>query len=161
MKMIITIIMTMSTSMIMMKHPLSMGFSIIMLTMLTAIMMNMMIKYSWYSYILVLVMLGGMLVLFMYMASIASNEIMKFSMKILLLMMAMFIMSNLLINFEMETMTPSNMHFIENQNNMSMMKLFNSKTSIITILLATYLLITMIYVIFITNMFEGPMRKKN
>nr|YP_010270197.1 NADH dehydrogenase subunit 6 [Potamometra berezowskii]UJY97001.1 NADH dehydrogenase subunit 6 [Potamometra berezowskii]UJY97014.1 NADH dehydrogenase subunit 6 [Potamometra berezowskii]UJY97040.1 NADH dehydrogenase subunit 6 [Potamometra berezowskii]UJY97053.1 NADH dehydrogenase subunit 6 [Potamometra berezowskii]UJY97066.1 NADH dehydrogenase subunit 6 [Potamometra berezowskii] len=161
MKMIITIIMTLSTSMIMMKHPLSMGFSIIMLTMLTAIMMNMMIKYSWYSYILVLVMLGGMLVLFMYMASIASNEIMKFSMKILLLMMAMFIMSNLLINFEMETMTSPNMYFIENQNNMSMMKLFNSKTSIITILLATYLLITMIYVIFITNMFEGPMRKKN
>nr|UJY97092.1 NADH dehydrogenase subunit 6 [Potamometra berezowskii] len=161
MKMIITIIMTLSTSMIMMKHPLSMGFSIIMLTMLTAIMMNMMIKYSWYSYILVLVMLGGMLVLFMYMASIASNEIMKFSMKILLLMMAMFIMSNLLINFEMETMTSPNMYFIESQNNMSMMKLFNSKTSIITILLATYLLITMIYVIFITNMFEGPMRKKN
>nr|UJY97079.1 NADH dehydrogenase subunit 6 [Potamometra berezowskii] len=161
MKMIITIIMTLSTSMIMMKHPLSMGFSIIMLTMLTAIMMNMMIKYSWYSYILVLVMLGGMLVLFMYMASIASNEIMKFSMKILLLMMAMFIMSNLLINFEMETTTSPNMYFIENQNNMSMMKLFNSKTSIITILLATYLLITMIYVIFITNMFEGPMRKKN
>nr|UJY96975.1 NADH dehydrogenase subunit 6 [Potamometra berezowskii]UJY96988.1 NADH dehydrogenase subunit 6 [Potamometra berezowskii] len=161
MKMIITIIMTLSTSMIMMKHPLSMGFSIIMLTMLTAIMMNMMIKYSWYSYILVLVMLGGMLVLFMYMASIASNEIMKFSMKIMLLMMAMFIMSNLLINFEMETMTSPNMYFIENQNNMSMMKLFNSKTSIITILLATYLLITMIYVIFITNMFEGPMRKKN
>nr|UJY97027.1 NADH dehydrogenase subunit 6 [Potamometra berezowskii] len=161
MKMIITIIMTLSTSMIMMKHPLSMGFSIIMLTMLTAIMMNMMIKYSWYSYILVLVMLGGMLVLFMYMASIASNEIMKFSMKILLLMTAMFIMSNLLINLEMENMTSPNMYFIENQNNMSMMKLFNSKTSIITILLATYLLITMIYVIFITNMFEGPMRKKN
>nr|UCU06877.1 NADH dehydrogenase subunit 6 [Potamometra linnavuorii] len=161
MKMIITIIMTMSTSMIMMKHPLSMGFSIIMLTMLIAIMMNMMIKYSWYSYILILVMLGGMLVLFMYMASIASNEIMKFSLKILLLMMTMFIMSNLLINFEMETMTSPNMYFIENQNNMSMMKLFNSKTSIITILLATYLLITMIYVIFITNMFEGPMRKKN
>nr|YP_010270158.1 NADH dehydrogenase subunit 6 [Potamometra macrokosos]UJY96845.1 NADH dehydrogenase subunit 6 [Potamometra macrokosos]UJY96858.1 NADH dehydrogenase subunit 6 [Potamometra macrokosos]UJY96871.1 NADH dehydrogenase subunit 6 [Potamometra macrokosos]UJY96884.1 NADH dehydrogenase subunit 6 [Potamometra macrokosos] len=161
MKMIITIIMTLSTSMITMKHPLSMGFSIIMLTMLTAIMMNMMIKYSWYSYILVLVMLGGMLVLFMYMASIASNEIMKFSMKILLLMMTMFIMSNLLINFEMETLTAPNMYFIENQNNMSMMKLFNSKTSIITILLATYLLITMIYVIFITNMFEGPMRKKN
>nr|UCU06890.1 NADH dehydrogenase subunit 6 [Potamometra linnavuorii] len=161
MKMIITIIMTMSTSMIMMKHPLSMGFSIIMLTMLIAIMMNMMIKYSWYSYILVLVMLGGMLVLFMYMASIASNEIMKFSLKILLLMMTMFIMSNLLINLEVETMASPNMYFIENQNNMSMMKLFNSKTSIITILLATYLLITMIYVIFITNMFEGPMRKKN
>nr|YP_010270171.1 NADH dehydrogenase subunit 6 [Potamometra zhengi]UJY96897.1 NADH dehydrogenase subunit 6 [Potamometra zhengi]UJY96910.1 NADH dehydrogenase subunit 6 [Potamometra zhengi]UJY96923.1 NADH dehydrogenase subunit 6 [Potamometra zhengi] len=161
MKMIITIIMTLSTSMIMMKHPLSMGFSIILLTMLTAIMMNMMIKYSWYSYILVLVMLGGMLVLFMYMASIASNEIMKFSMKILLLMVITFIMSNLLINNEMDNMTPPNMYFIENQNNMSMMKLFNSKTSIITILLASYLLITMIYVIFITNMFEGPMRKKS
>nr|UCU06903.1 NADH dehydrogenase subunit 6 [Potamometra montandoni]UCU06916.1 NADH dehydrogenase subunit 6 [Potamometra montandoni]UCU06929.1 NADH dehydrogenase subunit 6 [Potamometra montandoni] len=161
MKMIMTIIMTLSTSMIMMKHPLSMGFSIILLTILTAIMMNFMIKYSWYSYILVLVMLGGMLVLFMYMASIASNEIMKFSMKIMLLMTTTFIVSSLMINYEVENMISPNMYFIENQNNMSMMKLFNSKTSIITILLASYLLITMIYVIFITNMFEGPMRKKN
>nr|QEH58951.1 NADH dehydrogenase subunit 6 [Metrocoris sp. XD-2019] len=153
--------MTMATIMVMVNHPLSMGFNLIIMTLLISMMMNMMIQYSWYSYMLILVMLGGMLVLFMYMASVASNEIMKFSFKITI--MAIVIMLFMMLILKTEMLSNSNMFFsyMENQQNMSMMKLFNSKSMYITIFMALYLLMTMIYVIFITKTFEGPMRKSN
>nr|YP_011010378.1 NADH dehydrogenase subunit 6 [Metrocoris triangulatus]WPW46993.1 NADH dehydrogenase subunit 6 [Metrocoris triangulatus] len=161
MKLMYMFVTMMSTIMIMARHPLSMGFNLILMTAMLSMMMNLFMKYSWYSYILILVMLGGMLVLFMYMASVASNEIMKFSLKMMLttimvtIIVTIFMKNEMIMN--MQTIIPT----IENQQSMSMMKLFNSKTMIITILLAMYLLMTMIYVIFINNVFEGPMRKKN
>uniref|UniRef100_C5HIN4 NADH-ubiquinone oxidoreductase chain 6 n=1 Tax=Aquarius paludum TaxID=95691 RepID=C5HIN4_AQUPA len=161
MKILLAIMLTTSTLMMMMKHPLSMGFNLIIQTIIISLTMNMMMKYSWYSYILVLVMLGGMLVLFMYMASIASNEIMKFNFKMTIMMIISTTLFYLILENEMFMNQQEMIMLIENKQNMSMMKLFNSKTSIMTIMLALYLLITMIYVIFITNTFEGPMRKKN
>nr|UIG88187.1 NADH dehydrogenase subunit 6 [Halobates sp.]UIG88203.1 NADH dehydrogenase subunit 6 [Halobates sp.] len=161
MKMIFMLMITLSTTLIILNHPLSMGFNLILITFLSSMMMSIWMKYTWYSYILVLVMLGGMLVLFMYMASIASNEIMKFSFKTLILMMMSMMMSAIFLKEEMLSYNSTFIQTMDSQQNMSMMKLFNMNSSIITIMMALYLLMTMIYVIFITNMFEGPMRKKN
>nr|YP_011010430.1 NADH dehydrogenase subunit 6 [Metrocoris tenuicornis]WPW47045.1 NADH dehydrogenase subunit 6 [Metrocoris tenuicornis] len=161
MKFIYVMIVTISSTMIMMKHPLSMGFNLIIMTILLSMMMNIIMKYSWYSYILTLVMMGGMLVLFMYMASVASNEMMKFSMKTMFMMMFIMIMTTMIMKNELYLNMNMIIPTIENQQNLSMMKLFNMKTFMITIMLAMYLLITMIYVIYITNSFEGPMRMKN
>nr|UIG88106.1 NADH dehydrogenase subunit 6 [Halobates proavus] len=161
MKMIFILMIMMATIMMMLKHPLSMGFNLILITFISSIMMSIWMKYTWYSYILVLVMLGGMLVLFMYMASIASNEIMKFSFKILIMMIMTMIITLTLLKEEMLSYNSIIIQTLDGQQNMSMMKLFNTKSSIITIMMALYLLMTMIYVIFITNTFEGPMRKKN
>nr|WPW47396.1 NADH dehydrogenase subunit 6 [Asclepios apicalis] len=161
MKILFIMMTSLSTIMTTLNHPLSMGFNLIMITFLSSIMMCMWMKYTWYSYILVLVMLGGMLVLFMYMASIASNEIMKFSFKVMIMMIVTILVTSMLLKTEMLSYNTSMIQTMENQQNMSMMKLFNSQTSVITIMMALYLLMTMIYVIYITNTFEGPMRKKN
>nr|YP_011010157.1 NADH dehydrogenase subunit 6 [Halobates splendens]WPW46681.1 NADH dehydrogenase subunit 6 [Halobates splendens] len=161
MKMIFMLMIMMATTMMVLKHPLSMGFNLILITFLSSITMSIWMKYTWYSYILVLVMLGGMLVLFMYMASIASNEIMKFSFKTLIMMIISMIVSMALLKEEVMSYGSTIIQTMDGQQNMSMMKLFNTQSSIITIMMALYLLMTMIYVIFITNTFEGPMRKKN
>nr|YP_011010495.1 NADH dehydrogenase subunit 6 [Ventidius hungerfordi]WPW47123.1 NADH dehydrogenase subunit 6 [Ventidius hungerfordi] len=161
MKIMMILMMTLATMMTFLKHPLSMGLNLIMLTVIMSIYMNFMMKYAWYSYVLVLVMLGGMLVLFMYMASIASNEIMKFSFKNNLFMLLIMLISTVLLNNEINWFYSEILTNMENVQNMSMMKLFNGKTSIMTILMAIYLLLTMIFIIYITNSFEGPMRKKN
>nr|WPW46811.1 NADH dehydrogenase subunit 6 [Halobates micans] len=161
MKMIFMFMIMMATTMMVLKHPLSMGFNLILITFLSSITMSIWMKYTWYSYILVLVMLGGMLVLFMYMASIASNEIMKFSFKTLIMMIISMIVSMALLKEEIMSYGSTMIQTMDGQQNMSMMKLFNTQSSIITIMMALYLLMTMIYVIFITNTFEGPMRKKN
>nr|WPW46629.1 NADH dehydrogenase subunit 6 [Halobates maculatus] len=161
MKMIFMLMIMTTTTMTMLKHPLSMGFNLILITFLSSITMSIWMKYTWYSYILVLVMLGGMLVLFMYMASIASNEIMKFSFKIFIMMIISMIITTILLKMELMSYSSTMIQTMDGQQNMSMMKLFNTQSSIITIMMALYLLMTMIYVIFITNTFEGPMRKKN
>nr|YP_011010690.1 NADH dehydrogenase subunit 6 [Halobates matsumurai]WPW47370.1 NADH dehydrogenase subunit 6 [Halobates matsumurai] len=161
MKMIFMLMITLSTTLIILKHPLSMGFNLILITFLSSMVMSIWMKYTWYSYILVLVMLGGMLVLFMYMASIASNEIMKFSFKTLIMIMTTMMISAIFLKEEMLSFNMTIIQTMDGQQNLSMMKLFNTKSSIITIMMALYLLMTMIYVIFITNTFEGPMRKKN
>nr|YP_011010508.1 NADH dehydrogenase subunit 6 [Halovelia heron]WPW47136.1 NADH dehydrogenase subunit 6 [Halovelia heron] len=160
MKMLMTIMLTLSTTIIMTKHPLSMGFMIIIQTMILSTMINMLMKYTWYSYILILTMLGGMLILFMYMASIASNEKMKWSTKMFSITISIFLLIMLMKN-KFIIADYNNIMIMENQQNMNLMKLFNTKSSTLTIIMAIYLLITMIYVIFITNTFEGPMRKKN
>nr|YP_011010248.1 NADH dehydrogenase subunit 6 [Halobates nereis]WPW46837.1 NADH dehydrogenase subunit 6 [Halobates nereis] len=161
MKMIFMLMIASSTTLVILNHPLSMGFSLILITFLASMVMSIWMKYTWYSYILVLVMLGGMLVLFMYMASIASNEIMKFSFKTLIMIIFIMIMSAIFLKEEMLSYNSTFIQTLDGQQNMSMMKLFNTQSSIITIMMALYLLMTMIYVIFITNTFEGPMRKKN
>nr|YP_011010664.1 NADH dehydrogenase subunit 6 [Halobates katherinae]WPW47344.1 NADH dehydrogenase subunit 6 [Halobates katherinae] len=161
MKLIFMLMIVTSTTLITLNHPLSMGFNVILITFLSSMAMSIWMKYTWYSYILVLVMLGGMLVLFMYMASIASNEIMKFSFKTLIMIMIVVVISMFLLKEEMLSYGSAIIQTMDGQQNMSMMKLFNTKSSIITIMMALYLLMTMIYVIFITNTFEGPMRKKN
>nr|YP_011010599.1 NADH dehydrogenase subunit 6 [Halobates alluaudi]WPW47253.1 NADH dehydrogenase subunit 6 [Halobates alluaudi]WPW47292.1 NADH dehydrogenase subunit 6 [Halobates alluaudi] len=161
MKMMFMLMITMSTTLTVLNHPLSLGFTLILITFLSSMIMSMWMKYTWYSYILILVMLGGMLVLFMYMASIASNEIMKFSFKTLIMIMTIMIISMIFLKEEMLSYNSTVIQTMDGQQNMSMMKLFNTQSSIITIMMALYLLMTMIYVIFITNSFEGPMRKKN
>nr|WPW46889.1 NADH dehydrogenase subunit 6 [Ventidius distanti] len=161
MKIMMIIMMTLSSMIMTLKHPLSMGFNLIVMTLILSLTMNLMMKFAWYSYILTLVMLGGMLVLFMYMASIASNEMMKFSLKVTIFMIFVLIMSIMLTNNEMIMFSNETMMNIENKQNMSMMKLFYGKTSMTTIMMALYLLMTMVYIIYITNSFEGPMRKKS
>nr|QEH58928.1 NADH dehydrogenase subunit 6 [Limnogonus poissoni] len=159
--MMMAILLTLSTSIMMTSHPLSMGFTLILQTVVVSMIMNLTMKYSWYSYILVLVMLGGMLVLFMYMASIASNEIMKFKMKFMMISISIFFLFWILNSTEIMAYNSESLIMSECGQNMPLTKLFNTKSSSMTIVMATYLLITMIYVIYITNTFEGPMRKKN
>nr|YP_002970617.1 NADH dehydrogenase subunit 6 [Laccotrephes robustus]ACJ69531.1 NADH dehydrogenase subunit 6 [Laccotrephes robustus] len=167
MKMIIIMMMTMMSIMLTMtKHPMSMGLILMIQTSLCAMMVGFMIKSFWFSYMLFIIMMGGMLVLFIYMASIASNEKMKFSMKMTIttaMMMAIIITTWMMSdNLIMETnQVPTQTNTMENEQNLSLMKMFSMQTMSLTIMMVLYLLLTMIVITFIVNVFEGPMRKKN
>nr|UPX88386.1 NADH dehydrogenase subunit 6 [Phytobia cambii] len=155
-----------------MKHPLSMGLMLLVQTMTMCIITGIMSKTFWFSYILFLIFLGGMLVLFIYMTSLASNEMFSFSMK-LMLMMIMFMMMIMImiifmdklyfINF-FSNMEMNNLNNLTNyiyENSMSLNKLYNYPTNMTTILLMNYLLITLIASVKITNLFFGPLRMMN
>nr|YP_009172409.1 NADH dehydrogenase subunit 6 [Nepa hoffmanni]ALG35809.1 NADH dehydrogenase subunit 6 [Nepa hoffmanni] len=167
MKIMIMMYMTlMSMTLPFLKHPLSMGMILMMFTASTAIISGMMIKSFWFSYMLFIILMGGMLVLFMYMASIASNEKMNFSMKIMLMWMTTTMitipMTQLMDSTLMENMqNKMEIKIMENEQTLSLMKLFSGQSSKITMMMVTYLLLTMIIVTFIVNIYEGPMRKKN
>nr|QXG19222.1 NADH dehydrogenase subunit 6 [Drosophila ficusphila] len=152
-----------------MIHPLAMGLTLLIQTIFICLLSGLMTKSFWYSYILFLIFLGGMLVLFIYVTSLASNEMFNLSIKLTLIsssiLFILFILSFIidktstslfLINNEMESIMKINSYFLE--NSLSLNKLYNFPTNFITILLMNYLLITLIVVVKITKLFKGPIR---
>jgi NADH-ubiquinone oxidoreductase chain 6 len=123
----------------------------------------------WFSYVLFLIFLGGILVLFIYVTSLASNEIFNFSIKlfrifwitvIFSLIIIWFLDKSLLINY-FKNIELININFIKsfiNENNLILNKLYNFPINFITIILIIYLFLTLIAVVKITNVFEGPLR---
>nr|YP_002970977.1 NADH dehydrogenase subunit 6 [Nerthra indica]ACJ69466.1 NADH dehydrogenase subunit 6 [Nerthra indica] len=159
------LLMTMTSIMFTMSnHPMSMGFILIMQTLMASIITGMMINSFWFSYMLFIIMLGGMLVLFIYMSSIASNEKFHMSNKMIMLMMVtMLIMPFMLIITENYNIMTNNMEkkMLKNDQLMTLTKMFSTKSATLTMMMILYLLITMIAITTIVNVFEGPMRMKN
>nr|WVD73171.1 NADH dehydrogenase subunit 6 [Monolepta wilcoxi] len=147
------------------NHPLSCGLILLMQTIFTTMLSGLMNFNYWYSYILFLIMVGGMLILFIYMTSIASNEKFNFKPKIMFMLMIMSIMTLLILLDEfyfnifnqMFDMKSQNLKFI---NNLSMMKYFNEPNYLLMMLIIIYLFITLIVVVKITNISYGSLRQK-
>nr|YP_009092112.1 NADH dehydrogenase subunit 6 [Anthocharis bambusarum]AGG40680.1 NADH dehydrogenase subunit 6 [Anthocharis bambusarum] len=170
---ILMIIMFFSLFMFFMINPLAMGLFILLQTMLLSLLIGMFINTYWFSYILFLIFLGGLLVLFIYVASIASNELMNFSIKmkisfwfsILFSLIISFLYNknlyffNLFYNNEMTNLSHYFLFFNDNKINLS--KLYDKQTYFLNIMLIIYLFITLIAVIKITNIFFGPLRSFN
>lgn len=151
------------------KHPLSIGLTLLLQTLLICTIRGIIAKTFWFSYVLFLIFLGGMLVLFIYVTSLASNEIFNFSLKLLILNLTILILSratlliidqapllNYIKNYEL---TPINLstYFLE-ENSVILNKLYNFPINLITIILMIYLFLTLIAIVKITNIFEGPLR---
>nr|QJF46883.1 NADH dehydrogenase subunit 6 [Marasmia exigua] len=173
MKMFISLlIIIFSIMMLFLMHPLSMGLMILIQTMLICFISSMMMSTYWFSYILFLTFLGGLLVLFIYITSIASNEMFKisFNMKIfmfilffIILFISTFNMYNLLwMNFNINNLEMNNFFnmflFFNNENKINLSKLYNNQTFLMMMMMIIYLFITLIAVVKITNIFYGPLR---
>nr|QKY63855.1 NADH dehydrogenase subunit 6 [Triatoma phyllosoma] len=158
--------MTASITFLLTKHPLSMGLTLIIQTMTVAMMTGLMINMFWFSYILVISMLSGMLVLFIYMASVASNEKFHTTWSMTLYILPLTI-SSVIFFFLVEQLETKSMcstmkkHTLGAEQLISLNKLFNLNNMSITMLLVSYLFLTMIAVSYVANTYEGPLRTKN
>lgn len=154
-----------------MKHPLAIGLILLFQTFFICLLSGFITKTFWFSYVLFLIFLGGILVLFIYVTSLASNEIFNFSIKLLIIRATIFssifllfifidknIIINYLINYENESIILTKSFLIE--NSIILNKLYNFPINIITIILIIYLFLTLIAVVKITNVFEGPLRPR-
>nr|YP_009743989.1 NADH dehydrogenase subunit 6 [Adhemarius dariensis]QIE12758.1 NADH dehydrogenase subunit 6 [Adhemarius dariensis] len=163
----------MSMIMYFMHHPLSMGLMILTQTLLTCLLSGMLIKTYWFSYILFLTFLGGLLVLFIYVSSIASNEmfiIQNNFKKLLILMIILIIITQIFsiknlnwmnFNNNSEMNNFYNFMFFNNENKINMNKLYNNYSSTLTMILIIHLFITLVAIVKITNIFYGPLRVTN
>nr|YP_009919161.1 NADH dehydrogenase subunit 6 [Paratriatoma lecticularia]QMP96795.1 NADH dehydrogenase subunit 6 [Paratriatoma lecticularia] len=157
---------TASITFLLTKHPLSMGLTLIIQTILVAMMTGLMINMFWFSYILIISMLSGMLVLFIYMASVASNEKFHTTWSMILYMLPLTI-SSVILFFIVDQLETESMWSTMKKNTLgaeqliSLNKLFNLNNMSITLLLVSYLFLTMIAVTYVTNIHEGPLRSKN
>lgn len=116
-----------------------------------------------------MIFLGGILVLFIYVTSLASNEIFNFSIKLLIICISTFsfiyfivflLDKNLIIRtiINIENTSIDEIISILIENSLILNKLYNFPINLITILLIIYLFLTLIAVVKITNVFEGPLR---
>nr|WKU83842.1 NADH dehydrogenase subunit 6 [Ceriana alboseta] len=155
-----------------MNHPLSMGMLLLIQTILISCITGLMTKSFWFSYILFLIMVGGMLVLFIYVTSLASNEMFSLSMKttlislfmLLLLFTIILFMDKMMMMFNSMNNEMMSISFINSyikENSLNLNKLYNYPTNMITILMINYLLITLIATVKITKLFFGPLRYMN
>lgn len=118
---------------------------------------------------LFLIFIGGLLILFIYISSLASNEKIQFSTKfikiyILLIgtLIILFLDKFYIINFfkNNETYEFFNFNNLINENSLIISKIYGAPNNFIIILLVNYLLLTLIITVKITKTFYGPLRPK-
>nr|YP_010583023.1 NADH dehydrogenase subunit 6 [Zorka agnesae]UGN61469.1 NADH dehydrogenase subunit 6 [Zorka agnesae] len=160
MKFFLSKIMIMLSSMtIFMNNPMSLGLLLLMQTMMVILFMNKVMLSSWFSMVTFMMMIGGLLIMFMYMSGIASNEKFKLNINIsMVIIISLIIMEELMfenqINEEQKFINLSTM-------DLSLTKIYNSKSFLMTIVLVMYLLLTMISVTKMVKHNKGPLRSFN
>nr|AYW52243.1 NADH dehydrogenase subunit 6 [Ptilodactylidae sp. 2 ACP-2013] len=151
-----------ATMMLFIKHPLSMGLMIIIQSVSIAFITGSFYFNFWFSYLMFIVMVGGMMILFIYMTTIASNETFKMSTNLIsslipaLLTLIIFIYKN---NSIPELKIYSQSTNLMNQFLLSINKFINLPANLILLTLIIYLFIVLIAVVKITNISHGPLRQ--
>nr|AWV83416.1 NADH dehydrogenase subunit 6 [Vagitanus terminalis] len=157
MKLTMMMMLIMSINFMFMKHPLSMGAILFLQTIFSCILCMVYSTSYMFSYILFLVFIGGMLILFMYMSSVASNE------KFLLSMKLMFINIMMVLSWFMLSTDLNMKYLIDNMtmysyNECFLQKLYIIPSGMMTIFIIIYMLYTMVVVINIVSLKMSPLR---
>nr|UQJ75284.1 NADH dehydrogenase subunit 6 [Proneotermes latifrons] len=144
-----------------MNHPLAMGMMLLTQTIMMCMISGLMHQSFWFQYILFMVFVGGMLVLFIYVSSLASNEMFSLSTKMTVMLLIMMMLNPTIKDWNMINSKESMMFNTTTENEIITMtsKLYNQPNGTMTILMALYLLMTLIVVVKITNMPKGPLRQ--
>jgi NADH-ubiquinone oxidoreductase chain 6 len=152
-------------------HPLAMGLLLLFQTVLIALITGFISPSFWFSYVLFLVFLGGILVLFVYVTRLASNEMFSVSalmlirgvILIVLGILLTFLCDPLFLSFpffsDLISALPS-LPFMDSYSTF-LVKLYHAPSTLLTLLLVLYLFLTLIAVVNITNIHEGPLRTRN
>nr|QAX91178.1 NADH dehydrogenase subunit 6 [Schedorhinotermes translucens] len=157
-------LLTMSTATSMMftqtKHPMAMGLILLTQTILMCLISGTMFKSFWFSYILFMIMIGGMLVLFMYMTSIASNEMFLPPNKMIItVMMITPLMYTMMIDPTSNKEMNNHDTITENEVTTATTPMYEQMTGTLTVLLVMYMLLTLIVVVKMININWGPLRQ--
>jgi len=118
----------------------------------------------WFSYILFLIFLGGILVLFIYVSSLASNE--PFSFSIINFLLFLFILGASFIVLTLVDFTsipsalsaPSSSISEIYSTSIIIRWIYSKNLMSFTLFIINYLLLTLVVVVKITNLFKGPLR---
>lgn len=130
-------------------QPLSMGLTLIAQTIITSYILFKLTKMSWYAYILVIVLVGGLLVTFIYVAVLIPAEPHA--------RRSLWSLPVILPTATLLTLTASK-SFTSNLTWTSPTIIYSKRSIIITVILITLLLLALIIVVNNTYSLKGPMR---
>nr|YP_010952875.1 NADH dehydrogenase subunit 6 [Quadrella coronata]WMQ53295.1 NADH dehydrogenase subunit 6 [Quadrella coronata] len=149
------------------SHPLMLGMILLLQTILISVTAGISTFSFWFSYILFMIFLGGMLVLFIYVASLASNEYFFISFKmfkfyffiLMLLTLLYFFLDPLFTPFLSSLPSSSIYNYASTPSNISW--IYSTSFMKFTLFIIMYLLLTLIVVVKIANFTKGPLRLLN
>nr|YP_009740469.1 NADH dehydrogenase subunit 6 [Ceratophysella communis]QID03196.1 NADH dehydrogenase subunit 6 [Ceratophysella communis] len=139
------------------SHPMLMIAMISTQALFVCLILWVTLSNAWFSFILFLVFMGGLMVLFIYVSSLASNENISFETPWNAKTLVMPIIS--VLGFS--AITYNTQMFSESSINSSVsliFKIYSSNMMMATSLTMTYLLLALIIVVKIISLQEGPMR---
>ena len=145
------------------KNPLSLGSSIIIQTLIIRLIIYLFYS-SWFSFILIIIFLRGIMILFSYISALANNKIYfhKTNIYYYILGLRLPLIYNLTYNEKLFLKT--NWNRLENNISLQIFKdlykIYFYNTSTTTIFLILYLLIVLITVTKNVNIAKGPIKFK-
>nr|YP_010385038.1 NADH dehydrogenase subunit 6 [Pinnaxodes major]UPL65048.1 NADH dehydrogenase subunit 6 [Pinnaxodes major] len=146
------------------SHPLAMGLILLLQTTLICLSIGFSTFSFWLSYILFLIFLGGMLVLFIYVASLASNESFSFSISKFVLFSFILATSAILLFAPDQMLFCFSSPLVNSSLNFSLTTpltinwIYNTPFMNFTIFIVFYLLLMLIVVVKIISLSKGPLR---
>nr|YP_010444624.1 NADH dehydrogenase subunit 6 [Haplodiplatys aotouensis]UTI38887.1 NADH dehydrogenase subunit 6 [Haplodiplatys aotouensis]UTI38900.1 NADH dehydrogenase subunit 6 [Haplodiplatys aotouensis] len=159
---LMSISLVVSIMFIMGVHPLSMGLMLLLQTFLISLILGLYMHFFWLAYILFLVFLGGVLVMYMYVVSLASNEV--FLLKKFSLLLSLGLGGTIwLIMMSMDDLNGVSLELLDYSGGsyyslVSIMKMYSYPTCYLTLFLALYLLLVLVSVVKVVDLGVGPLR---
>nr|YP_009829225.1 NADH dehydrogenase subunit 6 [Greenidea ficicola]QJC59743.1 NADH dehydrogenase subunit 6 [Greenidea ficicola]WCJ52972.1 NADH dehydrogenase subunit 6 [Greenidea ficicola] len=161
-KMIILMNLTFSTILTTLKSPLSANLTILIQSISLTMLMNLINKTSWISFMLFILYIGGLMIIFLYISSIAFNELnmnknyKNIMIKLILIMFIFIKMKNFFIleNFKLEN------KFIF-EDNFYFINMFLMPNNLMIYFMLMILLFMLILIIWLLKNNKGPIRQKN
>nr|YP_010426344.1 NADH dehydrogenase subunit 6 [Neucentropus mandjuricus]USL48459.1 NADH dehydrogenase subunit 6 [Neucentropus mandjuricus] len=147
------------------KTPISMMMNLIFQMSICCMTMNYLLKFSWFSYLTFIIMVGGLMILFLFTCTSINNIKMKPNFNLMMLMIWIYI--NMLIMNPLQFMINLNklnlsMYFLNLENyKMNLIKFFMKFSLIILFIMINLLLMTMIIVNKMNFKNNNPLRIKN
>nr|QHD18708.1 NADH dehydrogenase subunit 6 [Epitonium scalare] len=157
--MIVSFTLCMGLALPLLAHPLILGLSIMMLALFNSVMISL-FQSSWYGYILFLIFVGGLLVMFAYVAALCPNLLFEQSVLFLVLLVFMGGLSYMIYNiYFMDIKIFGDMNFM-NYKLMSAFGMELASLNMISVLigLGLILLINLIAVVKICYFQQGSLR---
>lgn len=152
------------------NNPLSKGFFLLIQTFILIFFINKLLNIYWISYLFYLIIIGGLIILLIYICSISSNELIISNWILIFILIFiintfnfLFFPINYLINYINSYFTwSSNINLISiNYSFILYNKLINFNYSVITIILITYLFLCLLVISTLINFFSSPFRSNN
>nr|AXI98620.1 NADH dehydrogenase subunit 6 [Pseudoniphargus mateusorum] len=142
--------------------PLFLSLMIISQTIVLSLVINTITLTSWFSFMLIMIYLSGMMVIFIYISSMASNELFYLNSPLLVIIFMLVTLFTLLIFNFATYKTSDSMNSLDQALTQitifKTMKMFSKPLFVMTIMLIMYLLLAMIVVSKNSAFSSGPLR---
>nr|AFI13777.1 NADH dehydrogenase subunit 6 [Diuraphis noxia] len=151
----------MAITLTMMKSPLSSNLIILIQTLSLTLMINLINKTSWISFMIFILYIGGLMIIFLYISSIAFNELninKNFKNLIYKLIFIILVLMYFKMSLNLNNMNYENKFIFE--DNFYMLNMFILPNNLMMYMIMFILFFMLILIIWMLKINKGPIRQK-